>query len=235
MSLQRAGSACLLGLALVLVGYAAQLSVVRAQEQRVEVVSKTGIEGNNLDNGEMYHGDILSGAKKDAFLKAHNEARKVVGLEPLTWSDDIARYSLDWIIENHQSYLDAARAGTLPMLKHRPKGEGKFKQKYGENLACWNVPESIETHASKAISAWLREKAAFDKLNILKPYVVGDEAGKTDDKGEAIRVGHYTQIVWKETTKIGAAMFYVKLNGKKTVVVACNYAPPGNVLGRKPY
>ena len=219
----------------MLVSAVVRLSVVRAQEEPAEVVPKASIEGSNPENGESYRADILTGAEKDAFLKAHNDARKEVGVEPLTWSNDIARHSLDWIRMNHQSYLDAARARKLPLLKHRPKADEKLRQKYGENLACWNGPESVETDARKAVSVWLREKAAFDKLNIQKSYVVGDEAGKTDDKGESIRVGHYTQIVWKDTTQIGAAMFYVELDGKRTVVVVCNYAPPGNLLGHSPY
>lgn len=223
-----------MGLALFLVGTAVQLPIARSQEQLAEVLPKAEIEGNNPDDGEIYRGEILSGAEKEAFLNAHNDARKEVGLEPLTWSDDIARYSLSWIIENHESYLEATRARKIPMLKHRPR-DGKFKQKYGENLACWSGSESIAINATKAVAEWLSEKTEFDKLNKQKPYFVGDEVGKTDDKGEAIRVGHYTKVVWKETIQIGAAMFYVTLNGKRTVVVVCNYAPAGNRLGKTPY
>ena len=64
---------------------------------------------------------------------------------------------------------------------------------------------------------------------------MGDETVKTDHKSEQIRVGHYTQIVWKDTHKIGAAMFEVTLNGKRTSVIVCNYDPRGNFRGQKPY
>ena len=90
MSIQLVRNAYLLGLAAVVVGAVAQQSVVKAQEERPEVVAKTRIEGSNPADGEMYRGDILTGAEKDAFLKAHNDARKAVGLEPLIWSNDIA-------------------------------------------------------------------------------------------------------------------------------------------------
>ena len=230
---QRVGIACLLSF--VLAGAAVPLTGVRAQEEIAEVLPKAGIEGRNVETGETYRGDILSEAQKDAFLNAHNAARDEVGLEPLAWSDDIARYSLSWIIENHQSYLEAARGQKLPILKHRPRGDVPFRQKYGENLASWSGPESTNIDPSRAVSLWLREKPDFDKLNALQTYVVGDEAGKTDDKGVPIMVGHYTQIVWTNTTHIGAAMFSVNLKGKSIVVLVCNYAPPGNRLGKSPF
>ena len=43
--------------------------------------------------------------------------------------------------------------------------------------------------------------------------------------------GHYTQMVWRETTRLGCGQAIC--NG--TLIVACNYSPAGNVLGRKPY
>ncbi len=235
MNVQHAVKRCLRCLAVVVFGAAVPCLVVWGQAEPAEVVRKLRFEETNLDTGESYRGDILSGAGKAAFLKAHNDARQAVGLDPLTWSDDIAAYSLSWIAENRPGYLDAARAGKLPALKHRPHEDGEFQQKYGENLAAWNGLASTETNASAAVSAWLQEKAAFEKLNELKPYIVGDEAGKTDDDGKPIRVGHYTQIVWKDTTKLGAAMFEFKLNGERTVVVVCNYSPRGNRLRHKPY
>lgn len=38
-----------------------------------------------------------------------------------------------------------------------------------------------------------------------------------------MNTGHYTQVVWKSTTKIGCA--------KKSDIMICNYAPPGNMQG----
>ena len=43
--------------------------------------------------------------------------------------------------------------------------------------------------------------------------------------------GHYTQIVWKNTKKVGCAM--IECNGTSTWV--CQYDPPGNWVGQKPY
>ncbi len=44
--------------------------------------------------------------------------------------------------------------------------------------------------------------------------------------------GHYTQMVWKTTTKVG--MGRATCNGGLVVIVA-EYDPPGNYMGQKPY
>jgi uncharacterized protein YkwD len=43
--------------------------------------------------------------------------------------------------------------------------------------------------------------------------------------------GHYTQIVWRQTRALGCA---VVANPNREVWV-CNYDPPGNVVGHRPY
>jgi uncharacterized protein YkwD len=45
------------------------------------------------------------------------------------------------------------------------------------------------------------------------------------------RCGHYTQIVWRGTTTVGCG---VARNRTREVWV-CDYEPPGNILGERPY
>ncbi|XP_029453013.1 GLIPR1-like protein 1 [Rhinatrema bivittatum] len=54
------------------------------------------------------------------------------------------------------------------------------------------------------------------------------------------RCGHYTQIVWATTYKVGCAIQKCSKvegfpSGKDKVIVACNYGPAGNVENEKPY
>ena len=43
--------------------------------------------------------------------------------------------------------------------------------------------------------------------------------------------GHYTQIVWRDTRKVGCAV----ARKAGTEVWVCNYDPPGNWIGKRPY
>lgn len=52
-----------------------------------------------------------------------------------------------------------------------------------------------------------------------------------DSPGFSSNTGHFTQLVWAETTHIGVGH---AVNGSTTYVVG-NYTPPGNVQGRENY
>jgi len=43
--------------------------------------------------------------------------------------------------------------------------------------------------------------------------------------------GHYTQIIWRDTKRVGCAA----ARGGRTEIWVCNYDPPGNFIGRRPY
>jgi pathogenesis-related protein 1 len=96
------------------------------------------------------------------------------------------------------------------------KFEHRSKRKYGENLAAG---QEERYGAREAAATWLQEKEAYD-------------AGKR----ELENVGHYTQMVWSRTTRIGAGKAVIKAGPMKGwTVVVCNYDPPGNIRGEKPF
>ena len=53
--------------------------------------------------------------------------------------------------------------------------------------------------------------------------------------------GHYTQVVWRTTTKVGCAMATCSVNSPWGAAFptwdffVCDYEPPGNWVGEKPY
>jgi pathogenesis-related protein 1 len=98
-------------------------------------------------------------------------------------------------------------------LEHRP-GSGKWELKYGENLF---VGSSRYFDVTSAVRAWEEEKKDYD--------------GQAIDRHNKNKSGHYTQMVWKTTRQIGCA----KAECRRRIIVVCNYDPPGNELGRKPY
>jgi len=176
-------------------------------------------------------------AERATFVKAHNDARSAVGEGVVEWSDALAEFPSEWLTAQRDAMTEKARQGQLPNPGHRPR-DGKFAQKYGENIAIWGGSGRISADPAQAVTGWMKEKAAFDKLNAAKPYVVGDEQGRMDETGRPIIVGHYTQLIWNDTKRIGAARAIVDVlddQGRmkqRSVVVICNYDPPGNVLGR---
>jgi uncharacterized protein YkwD len=90
-------------------------------------------------------------------------------------------------------------------LKHRPS------DKYGENLFWSSQPAT----ASEVVAEWGSEAAGYDhRTNRCKA-----------------TCGHYTQVVWSSTKIVGCG---VASCGGGDVWV-CNYDPPGNIVGRKPY
>jgi hypothetical protein len=44
-------------------------------------------------------------------------------------------------------------------------------------------------------------------------------------------VGHYTQMIWRTTARIGCGL----AEGTNSQVLVCRYAPPGNICGHSPF
>lgn len=88
------------------------------------------------------------------------------------------------------------------------------KNEYGENI-YWHSSGTIE---ETVVDSWADEKRVFKERKHI--YRSG--------KG----YGHYTQIIWKKTTHIGAAVKNCKGGGQ---IWVCNYNPRGNWIGEKVY
>jgi hypothetical protein len=183
---------------------------------------------------------LLTGAEREHFLTAHNIARKSLGVAPVAWSNELGRHALESLQQQKDGLVEAAKEawneGRAVLPKHRAEND------FGENIAGWVGSKSRP--AEFAVELWLREKAAFDRLNASAPYLVGDEEGQveTDALGNErpVIVGHYTAIIWSRTEEIGAAKLTFELiddqgTSRSYVAVICLYDPPGNRRGEKPY
>lgn len=85
---------------------------------------------------------------------------------------------------------------------------------FGENL--WMGTTGYYS-VSDAIDSWASEKEDYNyKRNKCK-------TGKV--------CGHYTQLVWANTKKVGCAT--IDCDGY--TILVCEYDPPGNWVGQKPY
>jgi uncharacterized protein YkwD len=100
-------------------------------------------------------------------------------------------------------------ADTLLALKqfaHRPNST------YGENL--FEITGATASSA-QVVNAWAAESRNYDY-------------GSNRCRGVC---GHYTQIVWRDTKEVGCAV----ARGGGREVWACDYVPPGNWVGKRPY
>jgi len=95
-------------------------------------------------------------------------------------------------------------------MKHR-RGTDK-QRKYGENIA-W--AEGMEMEPERVVGMWYDEIQYYD-------YNTNSCSGSC---------GHYTQVVWRNSRKVGCGM----AKCDHTEVWVCNYDPPGNWIGKKPY
>ncbi|KAM1172653.1 hypothetical protein ACFX2I_022726 [Malus domestica] len=87
---------------------------------------------------------------------------------------------------------------------------------YGENI-FWG--SGIEWTPAQAVTAWVSERKSYN-------YWANSCATRQ-------QCGHYTQIVWRSTSKVGCAR--VNCFGGRGVFMVCNYDPPGNYIGERPY
>ncbi|GKV24298.1 hypothetical protein SLEP1_g33925 [Rubroshorea leprosula] len=85
---------------------------------------------------------------------------------------------------------------------------------YGENLA-WS---SGDLTGVAAVQMWVNEKADYNYQSN------SCAAGKV--------CGHYTQVVWRKSVRLGCAK--VRCNNGGTLI-SCNYDPRGNISGQRPY
>ena len=84
---------------------------------------------------------------------------------------------------------------------------------YGENIAS----STGDLAGSDAVNLFVGEKGNYD-------YNSNSCVG-----GECL---HYTQVVWRDSVQLGCAKVRCSNGG---TFIGCNYNPPGNYNGRRPY
>lgn len=80
---------------------------------------------------------------------------------------------------------------------------------------------------------WAGTKGAFNPTDVVTSWgsEISDYDYDSNTCADGKDCGHYTQIVWKNTTKVGCGT--VTCDGLDVWV--CQYDPPGNFIGEKPY
>jgi uncharacterized protein YkwD len=163
------------------------------------------IEGNNT-------GNVTQSANiAESILAEHNKERALVGVPPLTWNDKLAADAQAW----------ADHLSTTGEFAHSPSfaaGKGE----YGEAIAGLS-----NTTDSGIIDGQMRWAAEKDN-----PGYHG-EPFYPDPKFTNGAPGHYTQMVWRNTTEVGCAT--APAGALPFPVLVCRYNPSGNFYGQPAY
>jgi pathogenesis-related protein 1 len=140
---------------------------------------------------------------------AHNEARSKVGVGPMTWDPALAKIASDWVVK----CTDSDGNG---LVDHNAGRSDTYPTYVGENIYA----SSGTASGTDAVSSWVSEGKDYDY------------ASNTCAAGKVC--GHYTQVVWAKSIKLGCALHDCPgLTFKSTIV--CDYGPGGNFNGEKPY
>jgi hypothetical protein len=134
-------------------------------------------------------------------LALHNIERAAVGMPPLRWDAQLG--------------VEAARyAVTLALSRRFEHSAAASRRGTGENL--WMGTRHAFS-LEKMMASWSSEKSMF-KAGVF-PAI--------SRTGNWHQVGHYTQIVWPTTTRVGCAL----ATSSTTDYLVCRYDPAGNVHG----
>ncbi|XP_030370153.1 cysteine-rich venom protein latisemin [Scaptodrosophila lebanonensis] len=168
------------------------------------------------------HGKLIATGiteeERSIILQEHNRLRQIVAtgrypgqpgaenMREIIWDDELAARAQQWA-DNCQ-------------FRHDPhRTINRFTM--GQNLAIiWSTAplEADDGDFPSRIQSWFNE---------VQKYSFGDAWSP--------KTGHYSQLVWGETSLVGCGFSEYKDASKYNKLYVCNYGPGGNVVGYNPY
>jgi len=176
----------------------------------------------------------MSQASKEAVLAKHNELRRKVAkgeeagqpgssnMRELVWDEELEAIAQRWADQctfEHDKDPEEPSKNVRALLDGTPAGQNLAQ---AWNFAQWNEDQLTEQNV-KQVQTWYNEVFVFNSASI--------------DTFSSSPAGHYTQIVWAETDRLGCGTVYYKddSNGRLTNLLVCNYAVAGNMWGASIY
>ncbi len=196
-----------------------------------------GITGNRLDN-----------EAKAYLLCLHNQTRSEVALNQfqgvsglLPAASNMIRLQWDPKLEQvAQNYAERC------VFEHNPNRSAEYNDlnptdingnlyvrdvSVGENLAAAgssNLSSASIVQAMNGYANWVDEGGSYSYGQL-----------QVNDFCDARTCGHFTQVIWAGTHKVGCAVNYCRrgtvFDRFDSTILVCNYAPAGNFLRRVPY
>jgi len=180
--------------------------------------------------GDVKSRKVTSQAMKDAIVKKHNDLRskvakgketkgvngrqpKAANMRQMVWNDELAEVAQRWVDQCTNGHDKNRRTGDFTYV--------------GQNWAwtmSWKQEDQTEV-AKKMVQMWYDE---------VKDIAEASRA-KSGSPGSTGVVGHYTQVVWAESSEVGCGWMTSVKNKNFENVLVCNYGPGGNMRGSPVY
>lgn len=158
----------------------------------------------STDSADSANANGLTNIEVQTLLAAHNRWRANFGSDALSWDPAVAAVAQAW----------AEQLAATDSFEH------SHNPLYGENLWAGSTPASF----------WTKDGIVDDWGNEVANWDLSCTGGLAQCCRPGTVCGHFTQVVWWETTKLGCG----QASSAGTVYVVCNYAPPGN-FPRSPF
>ena len=198
--------------------------------------------------GSITNNNRLNTEGKEYLLCLHNQTRSEValnqfegasGLLPaasnmirLAWDDKLEQVAQDYA-DRCVFQHNGARGEQYNALNPTDINGQPFARavSVGENLAASgssNLTQASMAQAASGIRNWVEEG---------RSYSFGEFG--VNDFCSARTCGHFTQVIWASSHKVGCAVNYCRAGTVferfASTILVCNYAPAGNFLRRTPY
>lgn len=132
------------------------------------------------------------------------------------------------LLDTHNGYR--AALGITPLTWSAALA--RSAQAWAEQLAAGNTFEHSDSAYGENL--WAGTAGAYTQADMVTSW--GDERrfyrhGVFPDVTSGGVVGHYTQIIWRHTERVGCGL----ASGGGRDVLVCHYDPAGNWIGQSPY
>jgi uncharacterized protein YkwD len=155
----------------------------------------------------------VTAQQREAILTSHNTFRSEYRKPGLTLDPVLCAKAQEW----------ANNLARIRSMKHNDNRNAEgFSGNCGENLACGSFSGASAgawvPNFDSYVAAWMSEKSGYDL------------AKKESMSGRI--TGHFTQVIWKSTTKLGVGFAAIQEGTSLYYAFVCNYHPAGNVIGQ---
>ena len=147
--------------------------------------------------------------QRNAILEAHNSIRWEYGITELIWDVKLEKKAQEW-------------ANTIAKNNYFAHSSSVFRNGAWENLYMFSIyNQKVISNWSDASYAWIDEWWNYDY--------------SSNSCATGAICGHFTQVIWKSTKRIGCGQSTKKVWKTTNVYWVCHYDPTGNFVWERPY